>query len=104
MRRVSRDRRGEPVIGQAPEKISDAIEDLVAAVERALVEDGIEGIGLERRMDILGDAITYQVTGFTNARVADFEEWVDEQLRVNALVDGVEVDAVKRGSGRGGAL
>lgn len=103
MRRVTRDRRGEPVIGQAPEKIADAIEDLVAAVERALVEDGVDGIGLERRMSHLEDAVTYIVRGFNDARIADFEQRVDEQLCVNALVDAAEVDVTKLGSGWGSA-
>ncbi|MDO5684101.1 MAG: hypothetical protein Q4G46_14920 [Propionibacteriaceae bacterium] len=79
MRRVTRNLDGEPVIAQAPEKITDAIEDLVEKVRVALVEDGVDAIGLESRMGWLGDAVTYIVTGFNDARVAEFTQRVDEQ-------------------------
>lgn len=102
MRRVSRDLTGEPVIAEAPEKIADAIEDLVTAVERALVEDGVECIGLETKTRWLAETVTHIVTGFASDRVKEFEEWIDEQLRINALIDGAEVDAAKRGRARGG--
>ena len=88
MRRVSRDLSGEPVIAEAPEKIADAIEDLVTAVERALKEDGVECVGLEEKVSWLAEAVTHLVTGFNDARVKDFEEHVDLQLRTNAFLDG----------------
>lgn len=100
MRRVTRSITGEPVLGAAPEKIADAVEDLVTAVERALVEDGVDGIGLEEKVRWLGEAVTHIVGGFADARVGDWEERVDQQLATVALLAG---DVLKRGPGRGGA-
>lgn len=94
MRRVTRNLAGEPVAAQAPEKIRDAVEDLVERVRVALVEDGVDAIGLESRMGWLGDAVTYIVSGFNDARVAEFSQRVDEHLAYD--------DAFPQGSPGGG--
>lgn len=93
MRRVTRNLRGDAVTAKAPEKIADAVEDLVSAVERALVEDGVDCIGLEDKVHWLGEAVTHIVAGFNNARVKEYEERIAQQEHAESFFEFLQDSA-----------
>ncbi|RSZ61519.1 hypothetical protein EAH68_12705 [Corynebacterium hylobatis] len=94
MLRVTRNIDGVSVTGTAPEKIRDAVEDCVGKVHRAFLDDGVEGIGLEDRMDTVAAMIEWAFIGFNNRVIADFEARVDQEL---AVADVFKVSTSPRG-------